>query len=81
MVPFWKTALLEGLRAHGGEADMVDIYKWLEAQDWLGPKDLEVSRYEGRQNYQHTMRTCASQMVKKGELERVRPGRFRLLGA
>ena len=80
MAPFWKTSIVEGLRHLGGEADMVDVYKWLESTGWLGEKDLEDSGFEGRPRYPHSLRSCASMMVKKGELIRVRPGRFRLPG-
>ena len=79
MASFWKTCILKGLRSLGGEADMVDVYRWVESVDWLGKNDLEDSGYGGRPNYTHTMRACASSMVKQGELIRVRRGRFRLL--
>ncbi len=77
-VSFWKTCIVEGLRSLGGEADMVDIYKWVESMDWLGKKDMEDSGYGGRPGYQHALRSYASMMVKKGELVRVSRGRFRL---
>ena len=80
MVAFWKTSIVEGLRNLGGEADMVDVYKWLESMGWLGEKDLEDSGYGERPRYQHSLRACASTMVKKGELIRICPGRFRLPG-
>ena len=63
----------------GGEADMVDVYKWLETTGWLGRNDLAASAYQERPNYQHSLRSYASSMVKKGELERVSRGRFRLV--
>ena len=78
MTPFWKTCLVEALEKLGGEADWEDIYPTVESLDYLGEKDIEESKYGGRPNYQHSLRACASEMVDKGELIRVRPGRFRL---
>ena len=79
MPPFWKTCVLEALRHFDGEADLMDIYKWLESMDWLGERDLEESPYQGRSNYQHSIRSVVAQMVKRGELAWVSRGRYRLL--
>ena len=78
MASFWKACIEEGLKSLGGEADMVDVYKWAESVDWLGKRDLEDSPHQGRPRYTHSLRTCASRMVRRGELIRVRDGRFRL---
>ena len=57
---------------------MVDIYKWIETNIDLAEKELEDSGYEERPRYQHTLRSYASNMVRKGRLVRVSRGRFRL---
>ena len=81
MFSFWKDLLLRALRSLGSEADMLDIYKWVEANTELPERYLEDSGYGGRPRYQHILRSYASKMVKNRELERVHRGRFRTPGA
>ena len=78
MAGFWETCIVQGLREFGGEADMVDIYKYVETLDWFGKRDLEDSPHGERPRYTHSLRACASTMVKSGKLIRVSRGRFRL---
>ena len=78
MTAFWKTCIEESLSNLGGEADLMDIYEAVEILDYLGERDKETSPHQGRPRYQHSIRACASRMVKSGELMRVARGRFRL---
>ena len=74
----WKDLLLRALRNLGGEAEMVDIYKWAEANRELPEKFLQDSGHQGRPRYPHILRSYASKMVKNHELVSVRRGRFRI---
>ena len=55
-----------------------DIYYRIEGHVNLTEHELAESPHEKRPNYVHTVRGVASDMVKRGELVRVRDGCFRL---
>ena len=76
--PFWRTCVEEALQSHVGEAELQDIYLWIEASDYLGETD-KVDWIDGRPMYQHSVRACIGTMVKRGELVRVKRACYRLL--
>ena len=53
------------------------IYDWIEAHIDLTGRELAESPHQRRPYYVHTVRGIADDMVKRGELIRVRPGLFR----
>lgn len=75
--PFWRTCVLEAVQSHGGEAELQNIYLWIEASDYLGEREKR-DWTDGRPMYQNHVRSCISAMVNKGELVRVRRARYRL---
>lgn len=80
---FWPTLIVSGIKSWGGETEEVhmspDLYGWVEDHGNLTERELEASPHGGRCRFEHTMRATASQMVRRQELKRLRPGVFRLL--
>ena len=74
---FWRACVSEALQSLGGEAELQDIYLWIEDADYLGEQDKE-SWTDGRPMYQHSVRAFIGTMLKSGELVRVSRGRYRL---
>ena len=74
---FWKTCVLEAIQSYGGEAELQDIYLWIEAADYLGEREKE-NWTDGRPMYQNHVRSCISAMTNKGELVKVKRARYRL---
>lgn len=78
MASYWENLILDVISRLGGEADMTEIYKWIETNVDLTERQLEDSGYQGRPRYQHALRSYASNMVCDGKLVRVSRGRFRM---
>ena len=55
-----------------------DIYYWIEDHVNLTEHELAESPHSKRPNFVNTVRSVASHMVERGELLKVRDGRFRL---
>ena len=53
------------------------IYDWIEAHIDLTGRELTENPHQRRPYYVHTVLGVADDMVKRGELIRVRPGLFR----
>lgn len=77
-VSFWRVCVSDALQEYGGVAELQEIYSWVESSGWLGERD--ETDWRGRPMYQHSVRACIAKMRKKGELERVSRGRYRLTG-
>ncbi len=75
---FWPKTIVAALQSFGGEALLVDVYAWIEANVPLTAHELEESPHQGRPYYVNTVRGLASDMADKGDLVRVRPGLYRL---
>ena len=71
-----KHVISEPLHRLGGEADMGDIYEWIEEHVDLPDHELGDSGYDGRPRYRHSLRNCVSIMVGEGRLVRIAPGRY-----
>ena len=85
----WEVTILNALRAEGdGEADLSEIYRFIERQQHeflLRTSQFEETRWAGRPMYQHTVRSIitnrSSGLMKRGLVERVGRGRYRLTDA
>ena len=75
---FWPDLIISVLRRLGGVADLKDITEWTESTVDLTAHELDDSGYQGRPRYFHTLRTTASFMYRRGQLDRVPHGRYRL---
>ena len=75
---FWPETITNGLCSLGGEAWLVDLYIWIEANVLLSAHELAESPHERRPYYVRTVRGIASDMSDSGHLVRVRPGLYRL---
>ncbi len=76
---FRQQQICEALDALGGKAELADIYRWLESHDRLTPEDLQETRYGGRPNFQHIIRSTVSRMVAAHLVVRVGRGEYRLV--
>ena len=76
---YWPDVISEAICDLGGEAQMSpEIYDWIEQNIALLDRDLKESSHQGRPSFHHTVRAIANRMVKRGVLERVGRGIFRL---
>jgi len=79
----WDYIILSPLRL--GEADLSDIYVAIhdELRDGsINPRLFEIEpRWGGRPKYFHTVRSCLSSLRKRGMVERVHRGRYRITDA
>jgi DNA-binding transcriptional regulator PaaX len=74
----WGYAIREILSHSQDEADLEDIYDNLENHFPLDDDDKRETRYGGRAAYKHVTRSVISNLVKEGDLSRVRRARYRL---
>jgi len=77
----WNWVLLDALRSRHGEADLSDIYEFIESMgpDFLPSRLFEEDlRWGRRPVYQHTVRSILSDLKQRGLVEWVARGRYRL---
>ena len=72
---FWRTCILEALEHHGGEAELQQIYLWIESSDYIVDQTLWQ---DGGPNYQHTVRSFLNTMRDTGEIVRTERGLYRI---
>ena len=76
---FRQQQIVEALEALGGRAELSEIYRWLESHGQLTSQDLQETRYGGRPNFQHIIRSTVSRMVAAHLVVRVGRGEYRLV--
>ena len=74
---FWRKTISQALMALGGEADLSDVYDWIQKYVQLTPRELSASPHAGRPYFVNTVRGVANDMCGDGLLIRVHRGRFR----
>lgn len=73
----WWKAIVNVLKAHHPEtADLQTIY--LEVRQHRTPVDNDLKMTYGQLNYQHTVRSILTGLVKEGSVERVKRATYRL---
>ena len=90
----WHFTILLAFDRHGGEADLVEVYRFVEERqaeaqrfgyEYLPSSQFEPTRWGGRPMYQHTVRSRitnrANGLIKRGLVEWVARGRYRLTEA
>jgi len=77
----WDFAILETVYALGGTASLQETYPHIEEHYLYAPDHahaLRITRWGDRPAYQHTVRSRASGLRRKGHLKLIERGRYAL---
>lgn len=74
----WEVIVLTGFHSLGGEADLRQLYGYLENSVPLRPHHLQVTKYGGRPAYQHQVRSHVINLYQTCDLQRTARGRYAL---
>ena len=75
---FWEQHIISAITSQRRPVALTEIYDWIGHNCDLEPNDLRETRFGGRPNYQHSIRSTASNMVRKEMLVWVERGVYRL---
>ena len=75
---FWRETISKALESLGGEADTVNVYRWVKTHVDLTHRELSESRHQSRPHFHNTIRGVANDMARDGILIHIRRGRYRL---
>lgn len=74
----WEICILKSVVSLGGEAFSNRIYERVSQFRTLTERHTAESKWQGRPNYVHGMRSHFTSLCNKKELERIAPGHFRI---